>query len=519
MILPRDLFRFLNALEAISLRRAALVAACWILLRLFFEGVLEAGGRIGYTSFSYQMLLTYFVHFPLFYVCLLLLLVFLIAAMTRTGIRAVTAAASMGLGTLLLVPVIDRVLCGGCRITYPLRIGPYLTGFLDPLADLTGIGVSPGQRVTVVLIAVLIGTYGYLKTRRVGRALGLGAASLAVIILFGGLTTLLAGGAPERVFIAGGILFTDTQKYAALYILLFAVSGAIYSFLLDRAHARKTLGAVRPERIIFYGGMAVFGLGVSMAGAGLRLAVNFFNCLGVLMIFLSAAFGFWCLQAFNDMFDIDIDRACGKNNPVINGVPVWYHNSFCFFLAALTLLCALVINFSAFLIMTTYLLLGVLYSMPPVRLKRVPVISTLTIAVAVCLAMGLGYSVYHGGRALNAIPVRILFPTLIAVTLGFAAKDIRHAAADRAGGVVTLPGLLYDPRSIRGRAVLAVVISASYLVYAAFLPAVLPGAALCAALTLLYTLLVKDAREWFYFAMLFLYGAYLFHILLRLRPA
>lgn len=510
---------FIKAIEEISLRRAAFIAAGWIFLRVFFEGVLEAGHRIGYTSFSYTMLLTYFVHFPLFYICLFLLLVLLIAAITREKIERVTGAASAGLGVLLLVPLIDWLLHRGYLITYPLRLGPYLTGFLDPLTDLSGLGVSPGQRITIFLIAVLTGIYGYCKKHSILRSLALFAASLAAIVLFGGLTTILANNRPEDVFITGGILFTDTQKYCALYALLFAAIAFIYLLRLASGHTMATLRAARPERMVFYGALAIFGLAVSMVNAGIPFKPDAFNFLGAVMISLSMAFGFWCLQGFNDIFDVSIDRASGRNNPLLGGVPAWYHNSFSILLAALALLNALVINFTAFLIMTAFLLLGVMYSMPPVRLKRLPVISTLTIAVAVCLAMGIGYSVYHGARALNAIPGRILFPTLIAVTLGFTAKDIGHAAADRAGGVITLPALLYDPAHVRGRLPVAALIGASYLVYALYLPPVLPGAAVCAASTLLYTILVKEVRESFYFAMLFLFGAYLFHMLLRIRPA
>ncbi|MBE0432724.1 UbiA family prenyltransferase [candidate division WOR-3 bacterium] len=510
--------RFINTIEEISLRRAVFLAAGWIFLRIFFEGVLEAGHRIGYTSFSYTMLLTYFVHFPLFYICLFLLLVLLISTITREKIERVTGAASAGLGSLLLVPLIDWFLHRGYLITYPVRAGPYLTGFLDPFTDLSRIGVSPGQRITIFLIAALTGIYGYYKKRSILRALALFAASLAVIVLFGGLTTILSGNQPENVFITGGILFTDTQKYGALYTVLFAAIVFIYLSRLETGHTRATLRAARPERMIFYGAMAVFGLGVSVANAGISFTPGVFNHLGVVMIFLSMVFGFWCLQGFNDIFDTGIDRIGGRNNPLLSGVPAWYHNSFCILLAALALCGALVVNFSAFLIMTAYLLLGVVYSMPPVRLKRVPVIATMTIAVAVCLSMGFGYSVYHGGRALNAIPGRILYPTLIAVTLGFTAKDIGHAAADRAGGVLTLPVLFYDRQKIRGRVPIALLISLSYLVYALFLPPVLPGAAICAASTLLYTLLVKETRESFYFAMLFLFGGYLFYTLLTILP-
>lgn len=501
--------RLISSVGAISVRRAILLVFTWIFLRVFFEGVFEATHRIGFSSFSYKMLLSYFVHFPLFYLNLFLLLVIVIAYLTREPVAQVTKVASVGVAIILFVPVLDWLISRGYLITYPLRLESYFINFLNPVASLADIGVSPGQRITIVLISFLIAIYVYARTRVLLRALFSLLVCLSLMVVFGGLTTLLAANRPELVYGSGGVLYTDTQKYCAVYILIFIVLLFVYLFMLNRQIAGSILKSRRLERVLFYGGLTVFGFAIALAQRGVAFRSDIFNYLGIVIMFLSLALGFWGLQVFNDLFDVNIDRAVGKENPLLKGSSVRQYGHFALVLVALALCCALVINFTALLIMVTYLLLGVIYSMPPIRLKRIPGISTLVVAIAVVLAIAMGVSVYYGNRALSAIPKNILFPTLIAVTIGFVAKDIGHVKGDKAHGVMTLPVLLYDEKSIVGRLPIAVIVSVSYLVYVAFLPGLLPGAVVCALCTFAYVLFVKRSAEWFYFLMLYAFGSYL----------
>lgn len=515
-MIKSEIQRFLNAIEAMSLRRSFFFVFIVIYLRMFFEGVFEAVHQIGFSSFSYRMLLSFFVHFPMFYLCLFLLLVIVISLLSNQDIRKVTNAASVGLFLVLIVPVIDWLYNRGYMITYPLRLEPYIIGFFNPFVSLAGIGVSPGQRITIILIGLIIGVYGYFTTRKLSRGCLLFLISIMCIIIFGGLTTLLAGNRPENVFVAGGMLYTDTQKFSALYALLFSVLAFFYFYLLNRKYFERIAETIRSERMFFYGAMAVFGFGVSLHQRAVALEINTFNFLGLLTLFASLALGFWSIQCFNDFFDVDIDRMIRKRNPLLAGVSDDYYRFFGVFLILMSLCYALIINFSAFLILGAYLLLGVVYSMPPVRFKKIPLISTFILACAVVLAMALGFSVYYGNLALNAIPARLLIPTMLAVTLGFVAKDMSHVTGDRAYGVITLPVLLYNEKTLQGRLPIALLISISYLFYPLFIPQIMTGSVICAALTLLYTLFSRKPRESFYFVMLYVFGGYLFFILMTL---
>ena len=275
---------------------------------------------------------------------------------------------------------------------------------------------------------------------------------------------------------------------------------------------------MRIERMMFYGVTAILGFFVAIHQLGVRYGGEIFDYLGLVIMFLSVGFGFWSVQTINDLFDVDVDRIASKQNPLLLGIPRNLYKVFAGFLGFFALCCALTINFTAFLIIGAYLILGVIYSTPPVRLKRVPVISTFILALAVTLAIAVGFSVYYGGRALSAIPGKLLIPTLVAITVGFAAKDIDHVVGDKACGIVTLPVLLYYPDRVSGRLLMAFIISTCFLFYAFFIPQVMFGAIMCAACTLLYTIIIKRPREWFYFLLLFAFGTYLVYSILNSPP-
>ncbi len=448
---------------------------------------------------------------------LFFVLVIVIALLTKEDIRKVTAVASVGLSLIIFVPIIDW-LFGGYLITYPLRVKPFLVHFLNPTKSLIGIGISPGQRIIIVIIVLLISLYAYLKRRKLIITLSLLMISFALILIFGALPTLIALDKPETIYLTGGILFSDQQKFSAIFALISLFSFFVYYYLLDKANFCRLIRSFRYERMAFYSGLGLFGfiLGMHQQSAlgGLTLKANFFDIIGTVLLLLSLAIGFQSAQVINDFFDVEADCLTRKRNPLVQGLNRIYYLIWGFCLIVLSLTFALIINYSCFLLMITYLLLSVIYSVPPVRLKRIPIVSTFILAVAAILAMAMGYSLTYGNYALNAIPKAILIPTILGITFGFIAKDIQDAKSDRSIGVTTIPNLLYKD-SFVGRLPIAILIGASFLCYIIFIPKVLVGAIICSVLTIIYTIFSRRPKEWLYFITLYSFGIYLLVVLLK----
>jgi 4-hydroxybenzoate polyprenyltransferase len=266
--------------------------------------------------------------------------------------------------------------------------------------------------------------------------------------------------------------------------------------------------------MVFYGGLGFFGFVLSGRISGIAIKSDIFSLLGILAIFLCLAFAFWSLQVLNDFHDIRTDIVARGRNPLLKGIGRGYYFASGMCIAFFSLAIALVLNYTAFLIILTLFLMGVVYSVPPLRLKRVPVLATFMLAVAVVLSMGLGFSAHFGEKAVLAIPAKILVPTLIGITLGFVSKDINDIEGDRLDGVLTIPIVLNGAKSTAGKIIMAIIMGMSFIVYAIFIPGVLPGAAAAFVATFLYTVLVKELREWFYFIVLYGFSAYLFFLLL-----
>ncbi|UCC12610.1 MAG: UbiA prenyltransferase family protein [candidate division WOR-3 bacterium] len=505
--------------ESTGLKRSLLTVIAWICIRVFFEGVFESTHQIGYIPFSYKSLVVYFLHFPLFYISLFLILVIITALITGEHIRRVTGACASGLGLIILVPLIDWFAGGGYTITYPSRIGPYLLGALNPFISIIDYGGSPGQRIILSIICICLALYSYVKTKKIGMGILLFLASYFIIVIFGGLPTIVAGNRPETVFVTGGILYSDTQKFAAIFLLLSIISGGCYMLLFDREKFAMVLRSLRPERALFYAGMGFFGLFLSLHQQGISIFSTFpslFDTIGIIVMLVGLAAGFQCAAAFNDFYDLAEDSVTRSRNPLVRGLDSTYYTWWTGALCVTAMLCSLLLNYIALLIMITYLAIGVLYSMPPIRFKRIPIVATFVLAAAVILSMALGYSLITGSTALNQMPRSILLPTLIGITLGFMAKDIHDSKADRVSGVYTVPALFVVGKGRLNRMPVAVIIGFSYLCYALFIKELLWGALVFSAATIIYTMMVRTAKEWVYFVLLYLFGGYLVIIINRL---
>ncbi|MGB3341568.1 MAG: UbiA family prenyltransferase [bacterium] len=453
----------------------------------------------------------YFVHFPIFYLGLFFILVIVLCLMTRASIDRVTSVASYGLGLIVLIPFIDSF-WGGFLLTYPLRIEPYFINFFNPFIDLSNIGISPGQRIITFFIVMLIAIYVYTKTRSILRTLATGFLSLMIIMLWGGLTTLLANNHPEYYFVSGGFLYSDTQKFTGIYGLLFLPIYFLFSYLYNRENLCSILGSMRLERMFLFGGMGVFGYLLAKHHASMTNA-NPFDPLAIALMFIILAFAFWVLQIINDFCDIKSDRLTRRRNPLLNKHIRKPYFIWGMILSLFVLIYAFMINYTAFLIMIVFLSLGFVYSIPPIRLKRIPFISTFVHALAIILAMAIGYSLIFGSRALHIIPKSLILPTLIGVTLGFSAKDINDRAADKIDHVYTLAVLFYAEDTFIHRLPLSLLIAFSYLIYAIFIPQTLPGAVLWSLLTFAVTLFSRKPKEWIYFLLLYTFGLYLLYIM------
>ncbi|MEO0189780.1 MAG: UbiA family prenyltransferase [candidate division WOR-3 bacterium] len=251
---------------------------------------------------------------------------------------------------------------------------------------------------------------------------------------------------------------------------------------------------------------------------GIVYKTNLFDAIGILLLTLSLAFGFQSAQVLNDFFDVGGDQFTRTRNPLLKSLPRRYYAALGLGLTFLSLCLAMILSFTCFLIMFTCILLSIIYSVPPVRIKIVPIVSMFILAVTALLSITMGFSLLYGNRAPDAMPKAIVIPTLLGITFGFIAKDIADIEGDKKSGTVTVPILLLKHNKSFGRLLLAIFISISYLFFPIFIPETLIGAIIFFLVTLIYTIFIKETKEWFYFLLLYSFSLYLMFIIGGIPP-
>ncbi len=462
----------------------ALAFLALVVARNLLEGALGPRGSIGFVYFSSPSALMVLDHFLFFYVSLFLGFSILLSALARERIGSVMKVMTPAWVIILIPPVLDYIITSGegMRITYLLDLRSVVLQFFNPTIALDR--VSPGQRVEILAACLLAVAYVRIKTKSWFRAATTFLLTYLLLLAHGILPNALArlswtvteGARAPLAFIynatyrAGGIVPDESRKLA----LVFIFTSCALAWLAFRLHAPEKERALRlntrPLRTLHYLGMAAFGLalgwaifspvGVSFTGGG--------DVLGIIGVILAVLLAFHASVNLNDLFDEESDQIVGASRPLVQGTLGRRDvAATAGVLAIASLLVALNVKYSTFLLMLLTLTLSLFYSAPPIRLKRIPLVSNLSLGLMSLLACMTGFSAFAEERSFALFPPRLAWLIVLSFGLGFAAKDLKDREGDGATGVITLPVLLGERA---GRITTAVLVLAGYLVVPALLP-------------------------------------------------
>lgn len=484
--MTKGLRRLVDDLEGSTVHWSAWLATFvgLVVVRNLLEGALGSEGALGFTYFASPSALMVLDHFLFFYVSVFLGFAILLSLLARVEIARVMRAITPAWALILIPPIADYLLTGGqgVSLSYLADLRSVVLRFFDPGESLER--VSVGQRVEILAACLLAAAYVRVKTASWLRALAAFFLSYVLIAALGivpsayaRLSWALSGGGPappelvyDAAYKAGGIVPDESRKLALLF--LFA-SGALgwLAFRLHRPLKERAFRlGFRPIRALHYVGMTPFGIalgwaifsreGVGFAGGG--------DVLGVVGLCLATFLAFQASVSMNDLFDEPGDRMTGARRPLIEGTvtraDVATH---AMVHGAAALAVAINVKYSSFLTLAFALAVSLFYSAPPLRLKRIPIVGTLTLGVASLLACLVGFSAFAEERAVALFPPELAWLIVLSFGLGFAAKDLKDVEGDRATGVLTLPVLL-GPRV--GRAAVAACVFAGFALVSVLLP-------------------------------------------------
>ena len=250
--------------------------------------------------------------------------------------------------------------------------------------------------------------------------------------------------------------------------------------------------------------MAIAVMGVVLGGGGLFQGVLAVVC--ALLLWQIAV-------SINQVTDVSEDSISKRDNPVVSAAisqkdMVYATLGYC----GLAFLFAALIGYVAIVLTAASLCLSILYSAPPLRLKRYPFVASSTIAVFALIIFSLGF---YSGQPTRGFPTSLALVILVSYNLAINTKDLKDYEGDKNSGVFTLPVLLGQRR---GRIVIGALDFVAYLAVPFILqfPLLIVPALIFGGLTFILIYREKTPEKLLFF-MLFLFLATVMVALLLAR--
>lgn len=414
------------------------------------------------------------VHYGLFFLAAYLVLALIIGTFTKEQKEANTLLL-FGFIIIWLPPVIDLLVTGGAGRTLaylfvsPSELVPHLIAFFGPVG--TG-GVTLGIRIEIVIALVSIAWYVYRARRSLLAAAAAAAASYIALFVLLALPSIIYAiavlfGAPgasivsflEIAIVQSGLL-TNVVPGNLISVSPFAAFGTGFSALMSvifvpliaglcllmfrrldpgsfNAHARN----IRPERLLHYLAILAFGAWFGL-GAG-SVAHAWSDVLGFVSLIIAFSAAWIFAVATNDMADETIDAISNAGRPlIVKAVTREQMRE----IACVALIASLAAAWAAglypFFFVLVFTACYFVYSVPPLRLKRVPFLSSLIIGL-ISLSVALaGFFFTSSEKSLSAASPLLMLGVVVMYTLAAHVRDLKDIDGDKAAGVYTVPVLV-----------------------------------------------------------------------------
>ncbi|MBN1756335.1 UbiA prenyltransferase family protein [bacterium] len=444
---------------------------------IFLRGFLEVFSN---TTVSYRMIKPddFFFHFPLWYSALFLFLSLLAARFTGTSIDRTLKTFAPFMCLIILPPILDLIFSRGigapiAYIFLPHKSVPAVWPIFKTYITLGAFfpwsrpdGVTPGILIELWLLHILQFIYIYAKTRKLLHSLIYVLLAYTVLYLFGLLATLKF--LFEKLMLDWKVFNSSTHGSMTFYCLLcFCAALLLYFRAFNRDGFRTFFRKLRWTRIFHY--LIVFFLGFYIGLEFQFRALNRINLISLLGLILSIVSGWISAVAVNDLSDTRADALNDPGRPLVKGVINPAQMVIIAFLAGfISVVFALQAGYLYAMIMLIVLSISFLYSLEPVRLKRIPLINQLVIGLTSLLMILQGY-LFAGekiGLWLSNLPPRITLGALLIFTLGAAIKDLQDYPGDKADNVYTLP-VIFGPRL--STYLISILLLVSYIMAGVFL--------------------------------------------------
>lgn len=469
------------------------------------------------------------VHYTLFYIGIFITFSLILRIFIPDLVK-VTKFLFFGFPIIWLPPIVDLILSRGAgyRIAYafPSNIFSFFATALWPGAYSPFGGVTPGLHAE--LVAILIGVFAYVLIRTSGGAAGMRLAKsiLAAFLTYcawvfwmafpaiTNITPLLSlphifqNLIPSNVLpsYAHAVEVAFNGGLSTIFYLFDFLLVVLWIAILDLQLMKTFARNLRPGRLTYYISLMAIGALVAARAATLSPFANWIDVASLFVLALSFACAFEFAVVVNDLADIKIDAMSNSARPLPSGaLDVHAFNAAALFFFAWSLAGAFVAGFWPFFAVLVFTAAYYIYSAPPLRLKRIPLVSSFLISIASLSAVMAGFYFIDANKLVPDFPMRLAVLIIVCITLAVNFKDIKDVAGDAADNIWTIPVLFGEER---GKQITGGLLAASFLAvppiagsWLLFLPS------LAAAALGYWFVAAKKYREWRIFTLYFIYLA------------
>lgn len=422
----------------------------------------------GFFTSPYSVFFEYF----LFYVSTFLILLISLSYLTKIHARKLANIAIFFFPIICIPPIIDLLIThgnGSCMMYIISKPKDLLLNFATFFGHFSDCGITTGIKTEVFIICIGIFTFVYSLTKNVIRSL-LGA-------FFGYLSIFFTLSLPSLImlpfyfldkslnetFFFGklfkssllnsihtfGSLPADPQilfeQQSAIFMarslwILITVSLSILFYVNYRTVWSAWIRNLRPERILYYFFIAIFGMSVSQKINGLLPAFTLPDIFAFIMFFALIALSFWLAVVINDIEDVGIDAISNSDRPLITKtISLSQFKTIGFVILILILTGSPLLNYPVFIFLILFQLVYYFYSKKPLYLKRHFLIASPLLALNALLIAMAGFFLVSADQRFLAFPSEITWLILIGFSIITNVKDIKDYAGDKAHNIKTLP--------------------------------------------------------------------------------
>jgi len=405
-----------------------------ITLRLFVESF----------STHYEMSLILFTHYYLIYIAIAMSLILLFHLATKTSISKIAKVVLPCFLILVVAPTLDLLISGGKGLDMgyllPELHPDLLWRFLAFFGEFEDFGVTPGMKIEIALALVASFIYFLTKGAKIIKSLCFTFLTYTTIFAFSisPFVVKVIAQLFELTLLEFPFSYSDDLlvNYLATVIILI---GGVTAYLANRQRFISIIKDIRLLRILYY--LSMFIVGVAFGFPNIVLEITATNIYHFLFIPISLTFACLFSIVTNNIADYEIDKAANPNRPLVSAsisYDVYKKLTWPFIICALFY--AAITNLNTLFLIALFMGNYFLYSMPPIRLKRIPFFSKLTISLNSLALIMLGFNTIT--NSLSNLP-GITYPiVLIGMTAVANMIDIKDYHGDKQAGIKTLPVIM-----------------------------------------------------------------------------